>query len=137
MSADEHKAVINRWVQAWNDHDVDAAIGLLAEEYVRHDANLPEVVGPQAERHFISAVLASFPDLHLQVEQLLADGSMVATRYTGRGTHRGEFLGIPATDRQVTFQMMETYRLADGRLAEQWVVMDTLGLLQQLGAAPG
>jgi steroid delta-isomerase-like uncharacterized protein len=137
MSADEHKAVINRWVQAWNDHDVDAAIELLAEEYVRHDANLPEVVGPQAERQFISAVLAGFPDLHLRVEQLLADGSMVATRYTARGTHRGEFLGIPATDRQVTFHMMETYRLADGKLAEQWVVMDTLGLLQQLGAAPG
>jgi hypothetical protein len=61
----------------------------------------------------------------------------VAARYLVQGTHRGEFLGIPGSSRQVTIQAVESYRLAGGKLAEQWAVMDALGLLQQLGAVPG
>jgi predicted ester cyclase len=61
----------------------------------------------------------------------------VAARYMVQGTHRGEFLGIPGSGRRVTIQAVESYRLDGGKLAEQWVVMDALGLLQQLGAVPG
>ena len=56
---------------------------------------------------------------------------------TANGTHRGEFIGIPATDREVTVQAVDIYRLADGRIAEQWVIIDVWGLMQQLGAIPG
>ena len=61
----------------------------------------------------------------------------MAARYMVQGTHRGEFLGIPGSGRRVTIQAVESYRLDGGKLAEQWVVMDALGLLQQLGAVPG
>jgi predicted ester cyclase len=114
-----------------------AAEELLAPEFVRHDANLPDVVGPQAERKHIAEDLAAFPDLHFEIEQLIAEGDLVAARYLVQGTHQGEFLGIPGGGRQVRIQALESYRLADGKLAEQWVVMDALGLLQQLGAVPG
>jgi steroid delta-isomerase-like uncharacterized protein len=137
MTAAEHKAVVRRWVAAWNAQDLDAAEALLAPEYVRHDANLPDVVGPQAERQFIAGALGAFPDLHFDIEQLVAEGDLVMGRYTARGTHLGTFLGVPATGRTVVFQAVESYRLAGGRIAEQWVVMDALGLLQQLGAVPG
>jgi steroid delta-isomerase-like uncharacterized protein len=137
MSTDENKAVIERWIQAWNAGDLESAVGLLADDYVRHDANLPEVVGPQAERQFIATVLAAFPDLHVRIDQLFAEDALVALRYTIEGTHRGEFLGVPATGRRVSVQSAETYRLSDGRLAEQWVVMDALGLFQQLGVVAG
>jgi steroid delta-isomerase-like uncharacterized protein len=137
MPADDPKAVIRRWVEMWNAQDLDAAEELLAPEFVRHDANLPDVVGPQAERQYIADNLTAFPDLHFEIEQLIAEGDLVAASYLVQGTHRGEFLGIPGTGRPVTIQAVESYRLAGGKLAEQWVVMDALGLLQQLGAVPG
>jgi steroid delta-isomerase-like uncharacterized protein len=137
MSATENRAVIERWIRAWNAGDLEAATGLLADGYVRHDANLPEVAGPQAERQFIAAVLAAFPDLHLRIDHMLAEDDLVAVRCTAEGTHRGEFLGVPATGRRVSFQTAETYRLSDGKLAEQWVVMDALGLFRQLGVVAG
>jgi steroid delta-isomerase-like uncharacterized protein len=137
MPAHDAKAAIRRWVEAWNTQDLDAAEELLAPEFVRHDANLPDVVGPQAERQLIAANLAAFPDLHFEIEQLIAEGDLVTARYLVQGTHRGEFLGIPGTGRPVAIQAVESYRLAGGKLAEQWVVMDALGLLQQLGAVPG
>jgi steroid delta-isomerase-like uncharacterized protein len=137
VPADDPKAVIRRWVEAWNAQDLDAAEELLAPEFVRHDANLPDVVGPQAERQYVADTLIAFPDLHFGIEQLITEGDLVAARYLVQGTHQGEFLGIPGTGRQVIIQAVESYRLAGGKLAEQWVVMDALGLLQQLGAVPG
>jgi predicted ester cyclase len=103
---------------------------LLGLDYVRHDANLPEVVGPQAERQFIAGVIAAFPDLHLQTEQLVAEDDLVVIRVTVGGTHRAEFMGVPPSDRRVKFQAVEIYRLSDAKIAEQRVVTDILGLLQ-------
>jgi predicted ester cyclase len=87
MPAEDAKAVIRRWIEAWNAQDLDAAEELLAPEFVRHDANLPDVVGPQAERQHIAEDLAAFPDLHFQIEQLIAEGDLVAARYLVQGTH--------------------------------------------------
>jgi len=83
MPAQDPKAVIRRWVEAWNAQDLDAAEELLAAEFVRHDANLPDVVGPQTERQYIADTLTAFPDLHFEIEQLIADGDLVAARYLG------------------------------------------------------
>ncbi len=136
MSTEAHKAVVRRWVAAWNEQNLDAAEGLLTSAYVRHDANVPDIVGPAAERQFIAGVLTAFPDLRFEIEQLVAEGDLVMGRYTARGTQRGAFAGVPPTGRAVVFQATESYRLVGERIAEQWVVMDTLGLLQQLGALP-
>src|SRR4029453_1650566 len=76
MPAHAPKAAIRRWVAAWNTQDLDAAEELLAPEFVRHDANLPDVVGPQAERQLIAANLAAFSDLHFEIEQLIAEGDL-------------------------------------------------------------
>ena len=136
MSGEEQKAVVRRWIEAWNAQDLDSAVDLLAPEYVRHDANLPDVVGPGAQREFIAGVLSAFPDLDLTPEQFIAEEDLVVVRHVVRGTHRGEFLGVPATGRQVTFQAIDIFRLSGNKIVEQWVVMDALGLLQQIGAVP-
>jgi predicted ester cyclase len=81
MPAHDAKAAIRRWVAAWNTHDLDAAEELLAPEFVRHDANLPDVVGPQAERPHMADNLAAFPDLHFEIEQLITEGDLVTARY--------------------------------------------------------
>jgi steroid delta-isomerase-like uncharacterized protein len=124
-------------MDAWNSKDIDTAVELLAPEYVRHDANLPDVVGPRAQRDFLDGMFRAFPDLTLRPDRLIAQDDLVSVHLTANGTHRGEFIGIPATDREVTVQAVDIYRLADGRIAEQWVIIDVWGLMQQLGAIPG
>ena len=136
MSTEEQKTAIRRWIEAWNTKDMDAAVELLAPDYVRHDANLPEVVGPQAQREFLAGVFGAFPDLDLKPDQLIAEDNLVTVRHVVRGTHRGEFLGVPATGRVVTFQAVDIFRLTGNKIVEQWVIIDALGLLQQLGAIP-
>ncbi len=111
MPAEVPKAVTRRWVEAWNTQNLDAAEELLAPEFVRHDANLPDVVGPQAERQHIGDDLTAFPDLHFEID-LIAEGDLVAGHYLVQGTYRGEFLGIPGTGRPVTIQAVESYRPA-------------------------
>jgi steroid delta-isomerase-like uncharacterized protein len=136
MSVEDNKTVVRRWVEAWNTHNVEATEELLAPGYVRHDANLPDVAGRDAERQFIGAALAAFPDIHFETKHLVAENDLVVSRLTVQGTHRAEFMGVPRSDRQVNFQSVEVFRISDGKIAEQWVVMDALGLLQQLGALP-
>jgi steroid delta-isomerase-like uncharacterized protein len=129
-------AVIRRWVEAWNAHDVDAAVELLAPDFARHDANLPEVAGTSAQRAFLTGLFRAFPDMHIDIAQSIAQADTVAIRIVVRATHRDEFLGIPATGKEIGIQSVDIFRLTDGKIAEQWVVMDALGLMQQLGAVP-
>jgi steroid delta-isomerase-like uncharacterized protein len=136
MTVDENKEIVRRWVAAWNAKDLDDAEGLLRPDYVRHDPSFPDIVGPHAERQFIAAALTAFPDLHFDVEQLGAENDLVFCRLTARGTHRAEFMGVPSSGRQVRFESVDIFRLVDAKIAEQWVVLDTFGLLQQIGAIP-
>ena len=136
MAVEENKALVRRWVELWNTGDLDAIGAFVTPAYIRHDPNSPEVRGPEAEQQLVAMYRAAFPDLHFTIEHLVAEGDTVVAHVTVRGTHRGELFGIPPTDTQVTLEAMERYRLADGKIAEQWVVLDALGLLQQLGAVP-
>jgi steroid delta-isomerase-like uncharacterized protein len=136
MSVVEQRSVIQRWIAAWNARDLDAAVELLAEEYVRHDANLPAVVGPRAQREFLAGLFMAFPDLNLQPERLIAQENLVVVHFTVEGTHRGEFMGLPPTAREFMIQAVDIFRLIGDKIAEQWVVMDVLGLMRQLGAVP-
>ncbi len=139
MSTEENKALVRRWVGSFNQGDTAAGAAvdeLIAAHYVRHDPNAPEVRGPEAEKQLVTMYLTAFPDLHFTIEDLIAEGDTVVARLQVQGTHKGELLGIPPTDKGVTLTAIEIYRLADGKIVEQWVVVDTLGLLQQLGAIP-
>ncbi len=136
MSVQEHEAVIRRWIEAWNAHDLDAADRLLSPDFVRHDANLPEVLGPAAQRDFLRGVFRAFPDIRVEPQQLITEGDLVAARLVVTGAHRDDFLGIPATGRKMAIQSVDFFRLTEGKIVEQWVVMDALGLMQQLGAVP-
>jgi steroid delta-isomerase-like uncharacterized protein len=137
MSVSDNETAVRRWIDAWNVQDPEAGLGLLSADFVRHDANLPEVVGAAAQRDFLRGVFSAFPDIHIEVDQLITQADIVAVRLLIRGTHRDEFLGIPATGRGINIQSVDIFRLADGKIAEQWVLMDALGMMQQLGAIPG
>ena len=137
MLEEENKAVIRRWIEAFNERNLEAEADLLAPGYVAH---VPVAPGPleglEAWRQFTSPFVEAFPDLRLTVEDIMAEGDMVAARVAFDGTHRGEFQGIPPTGKEVAFTSIEVNRVVDGKVEAHWVEIDLLGLMQQLGAIP-
>jgi predicted ester cyclase len=92
--------------------------------------------GVEGYKQFIPLLRLAFPDLEYTIDLQIAEGDFVVTRVTGHGTHRGPFLGIPASGQRVRWTQTHIARLADGKMVEHWADTDQLGLLQQLGALP-
>ncbi|MDP9368230.1 MAG: ester cyclase [Chloroflexota bacterium] len=137
MSLEENKAIVCRvWDEVVSRGTLGVADELIAPEFIYHAPGTPELHGPDGFAQLIAMYRAAFPDLQATVEDLIAEGDKVVSRYTVRGTHQGELMGIPRTGRRVTEAGIVISRLADGKLVEDWHSPDTLGLLQQLGAIP-
>ena len=92
--------------------------------------------GLEAYQQFVSMYYTAFPDLQISVEAMVAEGDRVVARYTGRGTHQGELMGIPPTGKPVSVTNILIARIANDRVVEQWLNTDVLGMLQQLGVVP-
>jgi steroid delta-isomerase-like uncharacterized protein len=138
VSAEDNKAVVRRWIETFNERDLQGEANLLAAGYVAH---VPAAPGPleglEAWREFTAPFAEAFPDLRLTVQDIMAEDDLVAARVVFRGTHRGEFQGVPPTDKEVNFTSMEFNRVVEGKVEEHWVEIDLLGLIGQLGAIPG
>jgi steroid delta-isomerase-like uncharacterized protein len=116
---------------------LDQALELVGDDYVGHLPGAPEPIrGKDGFREFVNAYLTGFPDSAIIVDDQIAEGELVATRWTGRGTNTGELMGMPPTGKQVTVSGITYSRIADGKAREAWVSWDTLSLMQQLGAVP-
>jgi len=131
-TAEDHKDHVRRWISAFNDRDEAAEADARAPGYVGHAPGVP-AMDSEAWQEFIGGFVEAFPDLRLTVEDVLAEGDMTAARVGFRGTHTGSFQGLPPTGRAVDFSAIEINRMEDGRVAEHWVQMDQLAMLQQLG----
>ena len=128
--------LVRRSFDTFNRGDIEACVGLLTEGFVAHIAGSPEPQhGREPWRRNALAFRTAFPDLVATIDDAFGDQDRVAVRVTFRGTHRGPFFGMPATDRRVTFTSIELYRVADGKLAEEWVSPDVTTLLAQVGPA--
>ena len=138
MSTEEHKAIARRFVEeVINRQNVAVIDEIIAPDFIEHDELPPGTLpGPEGQKQYIGMFLAAFPDLHVTIEDLVAEGDKVVLYQTFRGTHRGEFMGTAPTGIQVTFPGVDIVRLAGSRFVEHWSVIDALGLLQQLGAVP-
>ena len=134
----ENKAIARRLLEeAFNSGNLDVVDELLAPEFVNYDAALPEpTTGIDAAKASIGGYRAAFPDLRITLEQQVAEGELVATRWTARGTHQGELFGIAPTGKQATVTGITIDRIVGGRIVESWTNWDTLGLMQQLGVVP-
>ena len=136
--SEENKAVIRRWIEAYNQRDLEAEADVLAPGFVAHVPGAPaslNLEGLEAWRQFLASFTEAFPDLRLTVEDIMSEGDMVAARVAFHGTHRGELQGIPPTGKKVAFSSMEFNRVVDGKVEEHWVEINLLGLVQQLGVA--
>ena len=136
MSAD-NKALVRRYVEeVLNKRNLDLIDDLFAPTFIDHDSSMPEAKGPAGVKRLAAMVHASFPDLHFTIEDMIGEGDKVAYRYTVHGTHEKDFMGIAATGKQISFTGIHIYRVADGKLQEEWESWDTLGLMRQLGVIP-
>ena len=137
MSA-ETKGISRRLIEeAFNKGNLDVVDELVAPEFVNHDAALPEpTIGIEATKASIRGYRDAFPDLRLTIELQVAEGDYVTTRWSARGTHQGDLMGMPATGKQATVTGITVDEIVGGRLVESWTNWDTLGMLQQLGAVP-
>jgi steroid delta-isomerase-like uncharacterized protein len=135
-SRDEGETVVRRYIGAINAADVTALDALWARDLVWHGGRFGDVHGLAAFKQAIAGFLTAFPDLRIEIEDIVADHERVALRLRATAIHGGEFMGLEATGRRATWTAHPVYRVASGRIAEGWFCEDLLGLLQQLGGLP-
>jgi steroid delta-isomerase-like uncharacterized protein len=136
MSLEQNKAIARSIFEVGlNEKNPDAIAALTAPDFIDHDIHVQTGVasGPEDMRVAIQNILVGFPDMHVTVEQVIAEGEDVVTRNTWRGTHLGEFNGIPATGKRVEFQGIVIWRIVDGLVKERRATIDLYTALQQLG----
>lgn len=115
------------------ERNLDRIDEVFAEDFVEHSSLGEEMRGRRAARELIQPVLDAFPDFEATVEETVAEGDLVAMRVTWCGTHEGPFMGIEPTGKSFEVPAMIFTRIADGKIAERWVVGDSMGLMTQLG----
>ena len=137
-SADRTKALIHRYFhELWKGGGLEAADALLAPDAAVRGSLGVTASGPDGLRAYVRLARAAFPDLRLDVEQILVDRDRVAARVRYSGTHLGPLYGVAATGRAVSYPGVTLFRVAGGRIAEVWSVGDTLSVMTQVGAFPG
>ena len=137
MSLEQNKSVVRRFVDdAQCRHDLTAIDELFSPDMIDYSGFCDPPTREGARRAF-AMMFEAFPDLLVTVRQMIAEGDKVATHKTFHGTHRGTFMGIPATGRQVAFEVIDIVTVKDGKMTEHWMVGDMLSVVGQLTAAPG
>jgi len=137
MSLQHNKSITRQFFEeAYNRGNLALLDQLLAPNYVDQKAPPGTPSGPQGIAGIITMFRQAFPDLHFTIEDQIAEGDEVATRYTFRGTQQGALMGIPASGKSVAISGISIYRITDGKMDQAWVEYDMLGLLQQIGAVP-
>jgi steroid delta-isomerase-like uncharacterized protein len=134
------KAIIHRWFdEVWNQGRLETIDELFSPDSVAHGLGEAEAVvrGPDAFKPFVLNLRQSIPDIHIDVEDIIMEGDRAAFRVLLQGTHQGAGLGVPPSGRRVRVKGIIMVRFAGGRIMEGWNSWDQLGLLQQIGAAPG
>lgn len=133
------KQVMKRFVEElWNERRLDVADAIFAENCVTHQlqSGAPADAaprGPQEIKEHVAGWIASLPDLRFSIEQMLSEGDRVVMQLLMEGTHQGTWLGIPASGKKMQIMMFTVHRVVQGKIVEDWVLVEALGVFQQLG----
>ena len=133
MNEDMKDLVRRMYEEAWNENRLEVIDEICAPDYVGIGPYGNEH-GPEAVKRGVANRRVAFPDIHVTIEDMVAEGDKVVARLTFRGTHKGEFQGVSATNKEVTWSGIWIYRVAGNKLVERWHNYDMLGLMQQIGA---
>jgi predicted ester cyclase len=135
--SEQNKALFRRFInEVMNGKKVRLVGDLLAPNFVDHNLMPGQTPGAKGMEELMTTFFAAFPDLHASLDLLIAEGDLVVGRMTTTGTHRGEFMGIPATGKRVKMTEIHIVRIANGKAVEHWGNSDDVGLMQQLGVIP-
>jgi steroid delta-isomerase-like uncharacterized protein len=133
---EQNKQLIRQYFEAYDQQDTERIGQLVARSnYSFHNSGMPPMDW-NGTKQFYNEAWSAFPDLHHEIFDILAEGDKVAVRYNIIGTHKGELQSIPPTGKEVSFGAMDFITLMDGKVAEEWEIADTIGLMQQIGATP-
>jgi len=133
----ENKLIVRRFFEElFNDYNLAAADEIVSKNYINHNAAPTEEPGRQGLKNFVMYSHSGLKDIHFTIDDMIAEGDQVATRWTCTAIHHGEFAGVPATGRRVTISALNIHRVVDSQIAEGWLQWDIMGYLQQVGAMP-
>jgi steroid delta-isomerase-like uncharacterized protein len=138
MSTEENKATFRRFFEEmWNRGNLAVIDELVSSNHVFHEPNSPEPIrGPEGFKQYVKMNRHAYPDVHVTIEDLIAEGDKVTNRFTFTGTQTGDLLGIPPTGKRVTVTAIVISHFVAGKFMESWINSDGLGMLQQLGVIP-
>lgn len=135
--SEENKAVVQRYIEeVYNKGNVDAVDDLFAADFVDHALLGDQGQGAEGVKQIVPSLRRAFPDEQITIEDIFAEADKVVYRWTARGTHKAEIMGVAPTDKQVTVTGISIIRVADGKIVEEWTNRDDLGMMQQLGLVP-
>jgi steroid delta-isomerase-like uncharacterized protein len=136
--SEQNKAAVRRLIQkGLNEQKLDEFDRYYSAEVVNHvlPPNMPQ--GLEGSKMFASMFIAAFPNIEVTVEDLMAEDNKTVLRWTARGTHQGDLMGIPPTGKEICITGMAIDRFEDGKSVEHWEILDQLTMMQQLGVIPG
>lgn len=136
MSTEENKALSRQWREEFDKKNWAALDEFVAPNVVMHFAGNPEPINREELEQMLKMFYTAFPDLHHTFDDQIAEGDKVMLRLTFRGTHQGEFQGIPPTGKEIAITAIVVDRIEGGKIVEHWSNMDNLSLMQQLGVIP-
>ena len=139
MLSETNKTLSRRFFdEVWNEGKLAVVDELILKDHVNSGPGtipgLPN--GPEGAKQFVMMYRNAFPDTHFTIDEQIAEGDKVVTRWTAHGTHKGELLGIPATGKSSTVTGISVDRIVNGKIAESWGIFDQFGMMQQLGVIP-
>jgi steroid delta-isomerase-like uncharacterized protein len=133
--SEENKALIRRWVEeVVNAGILTVADEIMAPDYAFYVASRPTPMAREGHKNLIATFLDAFPDLRRNIEEMVGEGEKVVERWTVTGTHQGDFQGLAPTGRSISYAGITIWRIGGGRIVENRIVQDFMGLMQQLGA---
>lgn len=133
--ATDNEALTRRWFEeVWNRGRAEAIDELFASDGIAHGLGDSKLVGPEGFKPFHQQFMGAFPDIRVTIDDMISQGDIVAVRFSIRGTHRGDHLGVAATHRPVTVTAMSFVRWRNGQIVDGWNSVDMLGMLQQIDA---
>ncbi len=132
----QNLALVSRiWNEIWNKGALEVSEEVFTQDYLGH-LPIMTVHGPEEFKDMVRIYRTAFPDVHLSVEDAFASGDRVTVRWISRGTQHGTMMGIPPSHKKIEVMGISIFRMANGRVAEEWEGFDTLGMMQQIGAIP-
>jgi len=132
MSLEENKAIIRRVIEAVNKQNLASLDELIAPDFVYH-THTQQIQGLEVLKQVIEDEIKGFPDLHVTIEDIIAEGDKVCVRLKETGTHIGEFRGLAPTGKKLSYTAITIWRIVNGKVVEGWGVYDMLDYYKQLG----